>query len=78
MSFGFATAEFEVTPERLGVYLPVTHIDNPKVIFPMTLPKMDLIFGIRDMAMAKIRGRYTLSCVPQLIPGNLRSMKAMV
>ncbi|KAF9508911.1 hypothetical protein BS47DRAFT_1349872 [Hydnum rufescens UP504] len=30
MSFGFATAEFEVTAERLGVYLPVTHIDNPK------------------------------------------------
>ncbi|KAI9511719.1 heterokaryon incompatibility protein Het-C-domain-containing protein [Russula earlei] len=30
MSFGFATDEFEVTPERLGVYLPVEHIDNPK------------------------------------------------
>jgi len=30
MSFGFATEEFEVTPERLGVYLPVEHIDNPK------------------------------------------------
>ncbi|KAG8762608.1 hypothetical protein FRC11_008506, partial [Ceratobasidium sp. 423] len=30
MSFGFATEEFEVTPDRLGVYLPVEHIDNPK------------------------------------------------
>ncbi|TFK56504.1 Het-C-domain-containing protein [Heliocybe sulcata] len=40
MTFGFATQEFEVTPERLGVYLPVAssvleilfleHIDNPK------------------------------------------------
>ncbi|KAH9968682.1 heterokaryon incompatibility protein Het-C-domain-containing protein [Russula dissimulans] len=30
MDFGFATEEFEVTPERLGVYLPVEHIDNPK------------------------------------------------
>ncbi|KAK7058610.1 hypothetical protein VNI00_002246 [Paramarasmius palmivorus] len=30
MTFGFATREFEVTPERLGVYLPVEHIDNPK------------------------------------------------
>ncbi|KAF8575733.1 heterokaryon incompatibility Het-C [Ramaria rubella] len=30
MTFGFATAEFEITPERLGVYLPVEHIDNPK------------------------------------------------
>ncbi|KAI0274933.1 heterokaryon incompatibility Het-C [Gloeopeniophorella convolvens] len=30
MTFGFATEEFEVTPERLGVYLPVEHIDNPK------------------------------------------------
>ncbi|KAH7334385.1 heterokaryon incompatibility protein Het-C-domain-containing protein [Rhizoctonia solani] len=30
MTFGFATEEFEVTPDRLGVYLPVEHIDNPK------------------------------------------------
>ncbi|KZT43565.1 Het-C-domain-containing protein [Sistotremastrum suecicum HHB10207 ss-3] len=27
---GFATHEFEVTEERLGVYLPTEHIDNPK------------------------------------------------
>ncbi|THV06567.1 Het-C-domain-containing protein [Dendrothele bispora CBS 962.96] len=30
MAFGFATEEFEVTADRLGVYLPVEHIDNPK------------------------------------------------
>ncbi|KAH9936011.1 heterokaryon incompatibility protein HET-C [Amylocystis lapponica] len=30
MAHGYATAEFEVTPERLGVYLPTEHIDNPK------------------------------------------------
>ncbi|THG94107.1 hypothetical protein EW145_g8210 [Phellinidium pouzarii] len=30
MSFGFATREFRITPDRLGVYLPVEHIDNPK------------------------------------------------
>ncbi|KAK2768875.1 hypothetical protein FQN52_008672 [Onygenales sp. PD_12] len=30
MSFGYATAEFEVTTERLGVYRPEEHIDNPK------------------------------------------------
>ncbi|KAF8467804.1 heterokaryon incompatibility protein Het-C-domain-containing protein [Kalaharituber pfeilii] len=30
MSFGFATGEFEVTEERLGVYRPEEHIDNPK------------------------------------------------
>ncbi|KAF9781333.1 heterokaryon incompatibility Het-C, partial [Thelephora terrestris] len=30
MSHGYATEEFEVTRERLGVYLPVEHIDNPK------------------------------------------------
>ncbi|KAJ6541906.1 heterokaryon incompatibility protein Het-C-domain-containing protein [Mycena capillaripes] len=30
MTFGFATEEFQVTPERLGVYLPVEHIDNPR------------------------------------------------
>ncbi|KAJ3526948.1 hypothetical protein NM688_g8193 [Phlebia brevispora] len=27
---GYATHEFEVTEERLGVYLPTEHIDNPK------------------------------------------------
>lgn len=29
-TFGFATEEFEVTADRLGVYLPTEHIDNPK------------------------------------------------
>ncbi|KAF6744747.1 heterokaryon incompatibility protein Het-C-domain-containing protein [Ephemerocybe angulata] len=30
MAHGYATNEFEVTPERLGCYLPTEHIDNPK------------------------------------------------
>lgn len=30
LSFGYATNEFEVTEERLGVYRPEEHIDNPK------------------------------------------------
>lgn len=30
LSFGYATQEFEVTEERLGVYRPEEHIDNPK------------------------------------------------
>lgn len=30
MSFGYATGEFEVTSDRLGVYRPEEHIDNPK------------------------------------------------
>lgn len=30
LSFGYATREFEVTEERLGVYRPEEHIDNPK------------------------------------------------
>jgi hypothetical protein len=30
MSFGYATEEFEVTAQRLGVYRPEEHIDNPK------------------------------------------------
>ncbi|EIW78541.1 Het-C-domain-containing protein [Coniophora puteana RWD-64-598 SS2] len=30
MANGYATREFEVTPERLGCYLPTEHIDNPK------------------------------------------------
>ena len=28
LSFGYATGEFEVTPERLGVYRPEEHIDK--------------------------------------------------
>lgn len=38
LSFGYATGEFEVTDERLGVYRPEEHIDNPKDVntgFPM-------------------------------------------
>ncbi|EKM58089.1 uncharacterized protein PHACADRAFT_171323 [Phanerochaete carnosa HHB-10118-sp] len=30
LAHGYATHEFEVTPERLAVYLPTEHIDNPK------------------------------------------------
>ena len=30
VTFGYATQEFEVTQERLGVYRPEEHIDNPK------------------------------------------------
>ncbi|EKM61451.1 uncharacterized protein PHACADRAFT_248072 [Phanerochaete carnosa HHB-10118-sp] len=30
LTFGFATEEYQVTPDRLRVYLPVEHIDNPK------------------------------------------------
>lgn len=30
LAHGYATAEFEVTKERLGCYLPTEHIDNPK------------------------------------------------
>ncbi|RJE18406.1 HET-C domain protein [Aspergillus sclerotialis] len=30
LTFGLATEEFEVTSERLGVYRPEEHIDNPK------------------------------------------------
>ena len=29
LAFGYATEEFEVTEERLGVYRPEEHIDNP-------------------------------------------------
>ncbi|EST05607.1 Heterokaryon incompatibility Het-C [Kalmanozyma brasiliensis GHG001] len=30
LAHGYATAEFEVTDDRLGVYLPEEHLDNPK------------------------------------------------
>jgi hypothetical protein len=29
LTFGYATAEFEVTADRLGCYRPEEHIDNP-------------------------------------------------
>ena len=38
VTFGFATGEFEVTEERLGVYRPEEHIDNPKVCFGVYQP----------------------------------------
>jgi hypothetical protein len=43
VTFGFATAEFEVTEERLGCYRPEEHIDNPKVAKtgPYSLELMD-------------------------------------
>ncbi|QRW12015.1 heterokaryon incompatibility protein Het-C protein [Ceratobasidium sp. AG-Ba] len=37
MTFGFATEEFEVTADRLGVYLPVEHID--KCVAPKDMPR---------------------------------------
>ncbi|CAL1694230.1 unnamed protein product [Somion occarium] len=30
LTFGYATDEYQITADRLGVYLPVEHIDNPK------------------------------------------------
>lgn len=30
LAHGYATGFFEITFERLGVYLPTEHIDNPK------------------------------------------------
>jgi hypothetical protein len=36
LTFGFATGEFEVTEEKLGVYRPEEHIDNPKACYNLT------------------------------------------
>lgn len=33
LSFGYATAEFEVTSERLGVYRPEEHIEYVNPLF---------------------------------------------
>ena len=32
LGFGYATAEFEVTAERLGVYRPEEHIESVKLL----------------------------------------------
>jgi len=29
MTFGYATEEFKLTPERLGVYLPIVSLQSP-------------------------------------------------
>lgn len=36
MSFGYATGEFEVTAERLGVYRPEEHIEYVLTVFEAT------------------------------------------
>lgn len=48
---GYATGEFEVTSERLGVYSCVEHIDNPKVHLKSSTPfdaSASLIFDLCD------------------------------
>ena len=42
LAHGYATGEFEVTEERLAVYLPIEHIDNPKVrcFFLVSAPEL--------------------------------------
>ena len=50
LSFGYATAEFEVTEERLGVYRPEEHskfsacVNDVKVSLETPSPKPDLSF----------------------------------
>lgn len=42
LAHGYVTEEFEVTEERLGVYLPTEHIDNPKCVFCWSFLKLSV------------------------------------
>lgn len=50
LAHGYATGEFEVTDERLGVYLPTEHIDNPKVCLVPPLHVQKLTFADQGYA----------------------------
>lgn len=55
LTFGFATGEFEVTEEKLGVYRPEEHIDNPKVrVFPSNYPYLHSPSPKRNTARRKV------------------------
>lgn len=50
LSFGYATEEFEVTEERLGVYRPEEHIDNPKVCLSFgAMFTLSLEYGVTSL-----------------------------
>lgn len=69
MSFGYATAEFEVTPERLGVYRPEEHIDKFVSLsssllphFPNTHPHSRSLGAVpRTTTMTKMPVRFILN-----------------
>lgn len=46
MTFGYATAEYEVTLERLGVYRPEEHIESVH----LHLRRVSLILDLTDTA----------------------------
>ncbi|KAG6813997.1 hypothetical protein H0H92_004490 [Tricholoma furcatifolium] len=52
VTFGFATEEFQVTADRLGVYLPVEHIDNPKQV--MRKKKVMLVTSTLNFVLQSI------------------------
>ena len=58
LAFGYATGEFEVTEERLGVYRPEEHIDNPKgrslmPLFPSTRRRSLISLRLRGQCRCK-------------------------
>ncbi|PGH10858.1 hypothetical protein AJ79_05218 [Helicocarpus griseus UAMH5409] len=62
MSFGYATAEFEVTSERLGVYRPEEHIDDPRLRGPIQPAELEIDFqtGMKNY-IANERGNWATS-----------------
>jgi len=65
LGFGYATAEFEVTSERLGVYRPEEHIEYARSL-ALRVSKSDLGLAIRRITtITKMRGNMMLASVAQ-------------
>lgn len=59
MHFGYCTDEFEVTKERIGVYRPEEHMDNPKG-YPSNANVVDL--RLRGPVMPEGMSRRASAC----------------
>lgn len=72
-TFGFATEEYQVTAERLGVYLPVEHIDNPKCVLAYEERTGTNQSAGDTVKRKEILDSSILGFVPPSIPRSLKS-----
>jgi Heterokaryon incompatibility protein Het-C len=74
LGFGYATAEFEVTPERLGVYRPEEHIDKFVALFPNRCLCLTFIAVPKTTTTTKMPVRLILGCADQSDQLNSKSI----
>ena len=69
MTFGYATAEFEVTSERLGTYRPEEHIEFvlPSMYMKLHMANTSLQATQRTMPTTKMRASTILVCVARSV-----------